>query len=80
MSRWEVQSVTSHEALELDIPYHKHAASETSVVRDLHRLSTVWRVVDNEPGFSLSGKGRANVNATTELSCAREPRAPRAAS
>lgn len=34
----------------------------------------------NEPGFSLSGKGLANVNATTELSCAREPKAPTAAS
>ena len=60
--------------------YHKHAANETSVVRDLQRLSTVWRVVVNEPGLSLSGKGLANVNATTELSCAREPSAPRAAS
>ena len=60
--------------------YHKHAANETSVVRDLQRLSTVWRVVVDEPGLSLSGKGLANINATTELSCAREPSAPRAAS
>ena len=67
-------------ALEFGISHHKHAANETSVTRDLQRLRTVWRVVDNEPGFSLSGKGRDNVNATTELSCAREPRAPRAAS
>lgn len=61
-------------------PYHRHAANETSVVRDLQRLSTAWRVVVNDPGLSLSGNGLANVNATTELSCAREPRAPRAAS
>ena len=60
--------------------YHKHAANETSVVRDLQRLSTVWRVVVNEPDLSLSGKGLANVDATTELSCAKEPSAPRAAS
>jgi len=60
--------------------YDKQAANETSVVRDLERLSTVWRVVVSEPGLSLSSKGLANVNATTELSCAREPRAPRAAS
>lgn len=60
--------------------YHKHAASETSVVRDLQRPSTFWRVAVNKPGLSLSGKGRANINATTELSCASEPRAPRAAS
>jgi hypothetical protein len=60
--------------------YHKHAANETSVVRDLHRLSTVWRVAVDEPGLSLSGEGFANVDATAGLSCAREPRAPRAAS
>jgi len=76
----KVQSITSHGVSKLGISYHKHAANETSVVRDLQRLSTAWSVVVSEPGFSLSGKGRANVNATTELSCARDPRAPRAAS
>ena len=80
MSRWRVQSITAAEHWNLVCSYHKHAANETSVVRDLQRFSTVWRVVVNEPGLSLSGKGLANVNATTELSCAREPSAPRAAS
>lgn len=37
----EVKSITGYRRLKSDISYHKHAANETSVVRDLQRFSTV---------------------------------------